>query len=85
MSYLVQDNETVALVAGDAVFHGGRVALQNTWDCHVPDLCRSLRRLAALRFDMFLPGHGAFSLTRGQRHIEAAVAVIDRLLVPPSL
>jgi glyoxylase-like metal-dependent hydrolase (beta-lactamase superfamily II) len=85
MSYLVRDRETVALVAGDAVFHGGRVALQNTWDCDVPALCASLRLLAALAFDMFLPGHGPFSLSRGRRHVEAAVATIDRLLVPPSL
>ncbi len=85
LSYLVQDGETMALVVGDAVFHGGRVALQNTWDCDVPALCGSLRRLAALQFDLFLPGHGPFTLSRGQRHVEAAVSVIDRLLVPPSL
>ena len=85
VSYLVQDDEMVALVAGDAVFHGGRVALQNTWDCDVPALCASLRHLAALAFDMFLPGHGPFSLSRGQRHVSAAVAPTEQLLVPPSL
>jgi glyoxylase-like metal-dependent hydrolase (beta-lactamase superfamily II) len=85
VSYLVQDGATLALVVGDAVFHGGRVALQNTWDCDVPALCASLRRLATWTFDSFLPGHGPFSLSRGQRHVAAAVAAIDRLMVPPPL
>jgi hypothetical protein len=31
-----------------------------------------------------LPGHGAFSLRNGQRHIDEALSWMDRCLVPPS-
>ena len=85
MAYLVEVPTARMLVVGDALFHGGRVLLQNTWDCDVPALCRSIRRLASYDFDCFLPGHGPFSLTRGRRHAEAALAAVDRLLVPPAL
>ena len=41
------------------------------------------RKLRALEVDALLPGHLAFSLARGQRHIERANEVLDTLLVPP--
>ncbi len=85
VSFLVETPTARMLVAGDALFHGGRVLLQDSWDCDVPALCRSIRRLASLDFDIFLPGHGAFSLSRGRRHAEAALAAVNRMLVPPSV
>ena len=85
VAFLVETPAARMLVAGDALFHGGRVLLQDTWDCDVPALCRSIRLLASLDYDIFLPGHGAFSLARGRRHAEAALAVVNRMRVPPSL
>lgn len=72
----------VALVTGDALFAGGRVVLQETYDCSVADTCATLRRLERVPFETFLPGHGAFSLSRGQRHVAAAMERILRLLPP---
>lgn len=84
-SFLVEAPSARMLVAGDALFHGGRVLLQDAWDCDVPALCRSIRRLAALDFEIFLPGHGGFSLSRGHRHAETALGFVKRMLVPPSM
>ena len=84
-SYLVRRGGRRWLAAGDAVFHGGRIALQDTWDCSLQDSIRSLRRLAGLEFDALLPGHYAFALQRGRRQLEAALARPERMLPPPQL
>jgi len=83
--YLVSGPQRTYLIAGDGVFFGGKVILQNTYDCSVPHLLASLRRLAEYSFDALLPAHLNFSLCCGKRHIEAACAVIDRLGCPPAI
>lgn len=83
--YLVTTPHKRYLVGGDAIFFGGKVVLQNTYDCSVPDTIASIQRLATLSFDALLAGHLNFSLNRGQRHIEAACAVINQLGCPPSI
>ncbi|MGQ9502829.1 MAG: MBL fold metallo-hydrolase, partial [Anaerolineae bacterium] len=35
--YLVSDPERHYLISGDALFFGGKIILQNTYDCSVPD------------------------------------------------
>lgn len=70
------------LLSGDALFTGGRVVLQDTYDCSVAETCATIRRLERIGFDSLLPGHGAFSLARGHRHVDAALERILRLLPP---
>jgi glyoxylase-like metal-dependent hydrolase (beta-lactamase superfamily II) len=81
-SYLVKRDNWGALIAGDALFDGGCVVLQDTWDCSVPDTCASIRKLAKLNFDAFLPAHGPVSLAGGSEQVSKALRRIDRLLVP---
>ncbi len=85
--YLVGDARSGKryLLGGDAIFFGGKIVLQNTYDCNVPDSIASIRHLAAYDFEALLPGHLNFSLQRGKRHVEAAVAVIDRMGCPLSI
>jgi hydroxyacylglutathione hydrolase len=73
------------LFSGDTVFFGGRILLQNIWDCDLQAQMRSIERLSALNTDAFLPGHRSFTLRDGQRHIEAAMATSRKLLVPRNL
>jgi glyoxylase-like metal-dependent hydrolase (beta-lactamase superfamily II) len=73
------------LFAGDALFFGGRIALQDTWDCSVQESNRSIERLAELAWDALLPGHLTPSLSQGKRHAEVALAAIRKLGVPPPL
>jgi glyoxylase-like metal-dependent hydrolase (beta-lactamase superfamily II) len=84
LAFLVMQPGRTLLVSGDALFHGGRVGVQNIYDCSVPDICRSVQRLAALDYDILLPGHGLFSLTNGRRHAAAAMAYVARNACPPS-
>ncbi len=84
-SYLVTGGERVYLLAGDAVFALGRLFLQGIPDCDLSASLASVRRLAALEFDALLPGHGAIALSEGRAHVDAAVAVIDKLGVPANI
>jgi glyoxylase-like metal-dependent hydrolase (beta-lactamase superfamily II) len=85
LAFLVTQPGRTLLVSGDALFHGGRVGVQNVYDCSVPDICRSVQRLAALDYDVLLPGHGLFSLTNGYRHAATAMAYVARNACPPSI
>ena len=83
--YLVATKEKRYLIGGDAIFYGGRIVLQNTYDCSVPETIDSLQRLADYSFESLLPAHLTFSLNNGKRHLDAACEIIDRLGCPPSI
>jgi hydroxyacylglutathione hydrolase len=83
VSYWVEGAGPTVLVVGDALFAGGTVVLQDTWDCSVRQTCESIRRLAEFRPDFILPGHGpvmAGSVASDALH--AALARVQRLLPP---
>ncbi|MBW7922071.1 MAG: MBL fold metallo-hydrolase [Rubellimicrobium sp.] len=83
MSFLVETPDSRALVAGDALFAGGTVVLQDAWDSTVPETCRTIERIAALAPDHILPGHGpVMSGTDASRAIELALARVARFLPP---
>jgi glyoxylase-like metal-dependent hydrolase (beta-lactamase superfamily II) len=73
------------LFAGDVIFFGGKVLLQNIHDCRLDSLIGSLRKLRQLDVTALLPGHLTLSLKDGQRHIERANQVLDRLLIPEGI
>ncbi|HEY0121203.1 MAG TPA: MBL fold metallo-hydrolase [Rhizobium sp.] len=83
--YTVQADGISALVGGDAVFADGKIVLQDIEDCSVSKSLASIRALAELDFDQFLPGHGRFSLKDGKRHVLAAKVFADAGLPPPQL
>ena len=74
-----------ALFSGDALFFGGRILLQNIWDCSLEESIATVRRFAALEFTQFFPGHVSFSLRDGKRHVDAAMTHVEQLLPPPQL
>lgn len=73
------------LFSGDHLFCGGRIALQNIWDCRVDDYVASLRKLADLRADRLMPGHLGISMSAARRHIDLALAALRGGLLPPSI
>jgi hydroxyacylglutathione hydrolase len=85
VSWLVTLDGRRTLVGGDALFVGGTVILQDSWDCSVERTCASIRRLAALAPDDILPGHGPPLIgAAAAEAIRAAMARVARLL-PPAL
>jgi hydroxyacylglutathione hydrolase len=83
-SFLVDINGSRILISGDAVFAGGKVILQDIADCSVSKTLATLRRLADLSFQTFLPGHGLFSLQDGHRHVLRGREFAESGLAPPS-
>jgi hydroxyacylglutathione hydrolase len=85
LSFLVTTPQRRILVAGDALFCGGRVAIQDIYDCHIGEVCATVRTLAGIEFDTLLPGHMAFSLSGARRHADLAMEYVARLACPPSI
>ncbi len=85
VSLLLEDSGQRMLFAGDVIFFGGKVLLQNIHDCRLDSLIGSLRKLRQLDVTALLPGHLTLSLKDGQRHIERANQVLDRLLIPEGI
>jgi glyoxylase-like metal-dependent hydrolase (beta-lactamase superfamily II) len=83
--YSVEADGISSLVAGDALFAGGKVILQDIEDCSVSKTLASIRTLAELDFEQFLPGHGRFSLRNGKRHVDAAMPYVEAGAPPPQL
>ena len=82
LSYMFEEDGARSAFTGDTIFAGGKILLQDIWDCSVQQSCRSIERLAELELEGLYPGHLAFAVTRGHDHIEAAMTKI-RQLVPP--
>ena len=85
VSLLLRGRERRYLFAGDAVFSGGRVVLQNIHDCSIQKSAASIAKLARLEFDALLPGHAAICLDGGMRHVAIANAACQSLFVPKNL
>lgn len=89
LAFLVDDGASPgdglnrALFCGDALFFGGRILLQNIWDCSLEESIATVKRFATLEFTQFFPGHVSFSLQDGKRHVDAAMSHIQQLLPPP--
>ena len=73
------------LFAGDAIFAGGRVALQPIHDCDIGDTTRTLRRLREVPLDGLMAGHGEVVLAGADAHVERANRALDQLLLPEPL
>lgn len=84
VAYLLDGADGRQLFAGDLIFWGGRIALQNIWDCSIQELAASLEKLDGLAIDALLPGHHLLALRDGQQHIDQALAAFRRLGVPPN-
>lgn len=85
VSFLIEGGERTALIQGDVVFAGGTIFLQNVPDCSLQDYAASVKKLNELDFEAFLPGHLSISLRDGKRHVSAAAAQFEKLMVPRNL
>lgn len=85
LAYLLRQGDRVSVFCGDAVFFGGAILLQHTWDCSLQDSIASVERLASLSVDGLFPGHLTFAVRNGRRQVEKAMQCIANLLPPPQL
>jgi hydroxyacylglutathione hydrolase len=81
-AFLFTDEGKLHFLGGDTIFQGGKILLQNIPDCDLQEHLLTVRRLAKLPVDVFLPGHTMPSLRDGYRQLQAASARLDRMLAP---
>ena len=84
-SYLVRGYKRRLFFAGDLVFFGGAVILQNIPDCSIQEYADSVCKLEGLGVNSLLCGHMTLPLRNGQRHIDQAIASFRGLMVPKNL
>lgn len=85
VSLLLDEDGRRDLLAGDAIFDRGRVALQPLHDCRLDRLVATLRRLRALPLDGLFAGHGEPVVADAAADVERANAALDRLRLPEPL
>jgi glyoxylase-like metal-dependent hydrolase (beta-lactamase superfamily II) len=79
------EGSKVTLFAGDSLFAGGKVVIQNIWDCSIPDYARTMEKIHSLRIDALFSGHGTFLLQKAHEHAKRACEAFRRLEIPPNL
>lgn len=84
LCYLWRNGEQVVLFTGDTVFHAGRIGLVNLPGSSLSAFRRDLPKLGGLGVDLLCPGHGVFTVARGQLHIDQAIDALSRSALPPS-
>jgi hydroxyacylglutathione hydrolase len=85
LAFVGEIDGTRTAFSGDALFAGGRILLQDTWDCDLSAALRSVERLAALDPGRLLAGHLAPVLSDVRGQLDRALARIARLAVPESI
>ena len=85
VSYLMRGKDRTYLFAGDAIFSGGKIVLQNIHDCSVPKSVATIAKLNDVAFDALLPGHGPVSMRDGMTHVQSAHDACSKLFLPKNL
>jgi glyoxylase-like metal-dependent hydrolase (beta-lactamase superfamily II) len=80
--YLFADGSKRGLFTGDVVFYGGKLGLLNLDGFSMEAYRRDIHKLADLNVDMLLPGHGVFTVKRGQNHIKRAIYKLSDFVMP---
>ena len=85
VAFVTELDGAVTAFSGDALFPGGRILLQDIWDCDARLALRSVERLAAHHPERLLAGHLGPILADAGVHFDAALERIARLAVPDSI
>jgi len=85
LSFVLDDGPQRTLFSGDALFPGGRILLQDTWDCDLRATLRSVERLAALGAADLFAGHLGPVVGGASDHLRIALDRIAGLNPPPNL
>lgn len=83
--YLVEINGSRNLFAGDVLFYGGVIGLINASGSTMEGYRKDLSKLARLEIDGLYPGHFLFTVTGGQRHIDAAIDQLKKGSMPQTV
>lgn len=82
VSYYCTIGSKKVLFAGDTVFPGGTILLQNIYDCSITKYSDSVSKLNKLNIDMLLAGHLSPIISGGSNHIAIAHDKFSKLGIP---
>lgn len=87
ISFLWKDNENgkKSLFSGDAVLAGGKIILQNIWDCNISEYAETMNKLNQYKIDRLFPGHGISLLESAYNHIDSSCKCFNQLGIPPNI
>jgi hydroxyacylglutathione hydrolase len=71
--YLVRVDKRLCLFSGDVIFYGGVLGVINAEGSGMEGYRADVHKLAGLGVEGLFPGHGLFTLTGGQKHIDCAI------------
>lgn len=80
--YLITLDGRTMLFSGDCVFLGGKISLQDIWDCNISAYAASIRKLYSLNIDALLPSHYGLILSGGRAHLHTAYQTVRSLGIP---
>ncbi|MCC6328416.1 MAG: MBL fold metallo-hydrolase [Acidobacteria bacterium] len=83
--YLVEINGSRDLFCGDVLFYGGVIGLINAPGSTMEGYRKDLGKLAGSKIDGLYPGHFLFTVSGGQRHIDAAIEQINKGSIPQTV
>jgi hydroxyacylglutathione hydrolase len=73
------------LFTGDAVFYGGVLGLINAEGSDMAGYRTDLQKLRRLRVQGLFPGHGLFTVSDGQRHLDCAIDQLEKGFLGPQI
>ncbi|MFV0390035.1 MAG: MBL fold metallo-hydrolase [Pyrinomonadaceae bacterium] len=83
--YLVELNGKKNLFSGDVLFYGGIIGLINAPGSTMDGYRRDLKKLANLHIEGLFPGHFLFTINGGQKHIDAAIEMCEKGVIPQTV
>jgi hydroxyacylglutathione hydrolase len=76
--YLTKRDNATWLFTGDVVFYGGVLGVINAEGSGMEGYRADLGKLAGLGVDGLFPGHGLFTISGGQRHLDCAIEQVRK-------
>ncbi len=85
MCYLVEKDGKKLLFTADVLNHGGKIIILNCRGFDLKEYRENIKKLSGIEADMLFPGHGVFTITGAQAHVENLVSAFDKLLINNNL
>ena len=70
------------MFTGDTIFYGGILGVINRPDSGMQGYRCDIKKLSNLNVEGLFPGHGLFTLRRGQAHIDLAIEQAHKGFLP---
>lgn len=78
----MKEYSSKVLFSGDVVFFEGKIGLLNRSGSSLEHYHQNFSKITSFSCDILLPGHGIFSLSKGEEHIKKAGLALQKVFPP---